>query len=659
VNDLLVIDKAFGESINDYNVFPLLPGYEYQPDWRLNFDKHEVYNREIIKSKYRLAALFSEKIYSPNLGYKKVACESLFLNFGGAITFLISDRLLRINKFVASVGVENILLPKVNYNHDPSISYNNFFYNFIEQDPQFNQWIINQLLPDLNKIDVLVESSDKKLFIIEKYHAKIGILGLLKRFINKNILCHDIPFALRLNNIKKTTKSVVSRIWRKQAAKYAYKKGRILADTPFQSVTSQFSVSDFFWPFGPLSFISDEIITKESTKDNNIKREMFASLEDEVADIFRTMLINCGDGLMIPESSLHNISTTISKLLPLSTTEFAKANCVQILDEFKEFSNKTYFSTGGYQGDKSALCMFACNELRINILATQHSAWGGYLANGPLVSELLIAGCDDYITFGWNKKADDGTSSWRNKVITMPSPVISELFKNRAKRKVGVCLNQKRHVLLCLGFLYRFPSIYNSFLRWDTVNEWGEIINNIVKHLSDAGIKITFVMYNDYVASTLQDFMHKWLKTGGANIAEHTEHSNDVRQILSSSDFELKYDAVIWDLPTGGFTESIANDHVTFSLWNSKIIKSLPEGDPYIKSLIKSGVFFENGNAIVNSLCQLYKNKEWYHSEEVQSSINAFMNKFVTHSSDWVNDWKKLFDHQSGMSPIIIRDEKR
>ena len=277
----------------------------------------------------------------------------------------------------------------------------------------------------------------------------------------------------------------------------------------------------------------------------------------------------------------------------------------------------------------------------------QHSAWGGYLANGSLVSELLIAGCDDYISFGWHKKANDGTSSWKSDIITIPSPVLSNIKKR--KKRLASTLNEppNKHILLCLGFLYRFPSIYNSFLRWDIVNEWSSLINDIIEKLSKSQVKTTFIMYNDYVAETLQEFVEQWLQTGGDNIIEYSNHNSDVRDILSKNNFNDQYDAVIWDLPTGGFTESLANGLTTFALWNDGIIKSLPEGDPFINDLLKGGIFFKDGNALINSLKQLYGDPEWYQSDITQEPIHAFTNRFALHYPEWKIKWKELFNSYS------------
>jgi hypothetical protein len=644
----LVIDSKFKDRHKIENSISLLPGHNYQPAWTLNFENHSAYNKAIIKAREQLANLFSKEIFSPKLGYEFESCRALFLNFGGLITFVIGDRLLRINKLLATYSIDNLLVPTVIYEHDCNISYNNFFYNVVEQDPNFNQWIINELLPSISRNKIIItKDKDSGLFISEKNNKKISIFNMLARFIRKNILATDINLIKRIKNVKETIRSISERKLKNLIIGLTRNKGSIIMDTPFQSLTSQLPIISFYWPFGPLSFLSTKIPNRTNNDIGKINRKMFAKYQDNIATIFKNMLNECKEEIRVPDESLLNIVHIISDLLPASTTEFAEINCDFILNNLKPNTNKTYFCNGTYHSDVSTLTIFACRELKIKIVAAQHSAWGGYLANGPLVSELLIKGCDDYISFGWHEKPNDGTSSWKNDIIPMPSPVLSQIKLKKKKQDLSINQHPKRHVFLCLGFLYRFPSIYNSFLRWDTVNEWSSIINDMIEKLSRSQVKITFIMYNDYVAETLQEFVGQWLQTGGDNIIEYSNHNSDVRGILSKDDFKDQYDAVIWDLPAGGFTESLANGLTTFSLWNDGIIKSLPEGDPFINDLLKSGVFFKDGNALLNSLERLYRDPEWYQSDSTQVPIYAFTNRFALHYSDWKIKWKKLFNSYS------------
>ena len=64
--------------------------------------------------------------------------------------------------------------------------------------------------------------------------------------------------------------------------------------------------------------------------------------------------------------------------------------------------------------------------------------------------------------------------------------------------------------------------------------------------------------------------------------------------------FDKDYDAIIWDLPAGGFSESIASGKKTFSLFNRNLIKNLPEAEVLIDDLHNVGILFNDGKELIN-----------------------------------------------------------
>ncbi len=648
----LVIDQQFGKDAGLDNFISLLPAYGNQPYWHLPFEKHTDYNREVISAKYQLAELFSKKIYSPKLGYNVESCKSLFLNCGGLITFVIADRILRINRLLAEYSPEELQLPQVDFKHNVEVSYEYMFYNEVESDPFFNQWLINELLPSVKRITIQKEESNFTFVKIKRHDIGIRRKSLIDRafsWLKKNLLNEEIPLKNKINKIIRPWKIIYhilisdpDSVIKKILIKIAYKKGNIAWDNigPVASTLSQKIY--FFWPWGKLAPFPYSFPSVPNQSTNIICREDFRDLSTDVATIFMKMIEAVEEEIRLPFESFNNIGKIISELIPACTTEFSEFYCKWILDEFSRYKNKSFFCGGTYYGHVGAMRLFACRELDIKVIATQHSAWGGYLANGPLISEVLISGCDDYISFGWTGTPDDGSSTWRNRVISMPSPLISEMQKNAKKSDLVQPL--KKHVLFCPGFLYRFPSIYNSFLRWDIVNEWAAVIEDVIQKVCASGVKISLKMYDQIMAENQRAIVGKWLKAGGSNIIEHTNHNASVRGMLLTSEFEKEYDAVIWDIPTGGFTEAIACGRKTFALWNENLIRPLPEGKPFIKDLLKNGVFFSDGDSLTKSLNSFYQTAGWFETDPVKSSIDSFMNRFLKTDENWETHWKKLFD---------------
>jgi hypothetical protein len=645
---LLFIDKKYAIESGEKDSIVLLPGYDFDPPWKLPFEKHSVFNKEIIKAKQRLAELFSEKIYSVKLGFPAKSCEPLFLSSGGLYTYVIADRLLRLNRLFKKIPKQNVVLPVVQYKHDTAANYKYNYYSIVEQNPYFNQWILNQLLPFLPQQKTT--NKGQSYLIDDRFHfsryEKFGILLQIQATIRKKLLKEGLSTGERIHGLMRSGVTAVMALPKHIFAKLSVLQiqktlfnGEIAWDN-LAPMPHLMQDNGFLWPEGPLVPLNKKLPSISKRGSQKVTRSLFLEQKADVAKIFKDLLINSKEEIFLPESTFENISNLFSILLPKVNVELAEHYCNWAIKELKPFRNKAYFCASTYSGNLYALRLFACNVLNINVLATQHSAWGGYLANGAVINEVLVKGCNDYITFGWKEKAS-GESAWKGSAIPMSSPLISELGKTRfTSNKVTPA---RKHILLCPGFLFRFPAIYNSFLRWDTVNEWSSTIEEIIQELSRSRIKITLKIYNNIVAESLRPLIQRWINAGGSYIEEYSNHDARVRYMLEEPDFEKKYDAVVWDLPTGGFTETIITGRRCFALWDENLLKGLPEGEAYINELLNSGVLFENGKSLVKSLEKLYKDSSWYDSKPVQDSITNFMEKFLKTNPNWVEEWKTFF----------------
>ena len=639
---LWLFSEFRGSSTASDHSISLFPFDESDGLWSIPKEKQSQVTQKIILIRDALASFVAKEIYSPRLGYKPEACEALFLNFGSLIAFTLFDRIFRINRLRSQYRFDEILLPSVNYVFNREIGYDDFYYNEVELNPVFNQWIINSILCDSSQKPYPNEKiqgtkQDRWRYLEnsrELPNSKIQvILDKLKKLLKPS----DVKYLLyrRYFNLKKSINNHFKKITiylyvtvSKYGGSIAWTgsggNGRLLMEHP----------SLFLWPYGPCSILPQLILRSQErvSIDINDFEDAGRFLEKLICEFLNSL----DEGIYLSENEITAASNLFFLMLPKMTVEWAGVNCEAAIQQLKNTRCKYLFLEGTYASHEGALRVFAARELGMEIIGAQHSAWGGYLANGPLVTEILIQDCDYYLTYGWGNQPEDG-SCWSKGVTAVPSPLLSELSCFKAKTNKPCTPNMR--VLLSLGFLYRFPAIYNSSLRFDTKSRWISIIEETLATLVDAGYKVDIKMYDRLMADEMDQVLNKWMKISPKQIEEFQNHNLRIRDYMQTIDFDFKYDAIVWDLPAGGFSEAIAMKKNTFALWSEEIHLATSEGQPFLSNLLKSGVLFGNGADLVKSLNKVNEKDNWLYSGESKKSIDDFMNKFLITSDAWPMKW--------------------
>lgn len=628
---LLVVDDEFAQSNNLDCYTSIFPNIGYEPDWALPFEEHTKHYKLTVILKKKLTDQFVKNIYSPSLGYSEFACERLFLNYGSLIIFVLSDRLLRINKLAGLRDLNQFHLPKINFEFNTDWTFGHFYYKKVEKDPIYNQWLINKILPELQTIQILKQLNSDE--------GEYGMFYSNKESIKKRIL----------RNFREATLS--KKIFKILADLYPniiLYLSRLFNTIPIDAKNVTFlsfkaNLHNFFWPFGPLSPLESISFKVYPPKLNTkIQRKDFLEHKEFVADTFKEFLINAQGECNLPNASLEALIEIIAEQLPSFTTEQAEVYCAKYLREFEKYKG-SFFLVDGMSGNTlKSLRVFACRELSIPVVATQHSGWGGYLSNGALVNEILIDGADDYITFGWDNKTD-GESMWIDRAIKLPSPLLSQLKSINSERFRETHNNR---ILFSLGFIYRFPAFHNSFLRLDTINDYLRLIESAFHDLSKSGWNISVSFYNNDVANFFSEKSSFWVNAENLNVTIIEDHDLRLRDYMQSKEFDNLYDAIIWDIPAGGFSESIALGKKSFAFLNKDLIHTTSEAMPFIKSLLNCGILFKDGSDITSSLNQLRENKGWYLEENRQRAIDNFFDQFLQSDPEWKDIWLKFLSNQ-------------
>ncbi len=622
--EFLVVDNDFAKSNGIDSYVSIFPSIGYEPKWSLPFKEHTRQHKSIVSLKNKLTEHFAKNVYSPSLGYSAFACERLFLNYGSLIIFVLSDRLLRLNKLAGLKDLNQLKLPEVQFEFNPEWTFGHFYYKKVEKDPLYNQWIVNSILRDLETIDVL----KYKAIVTEEYGTFYSNRqGILKR-ITRNLRNGTLLVKLNklVSNIYPAVILFLSRIF-----------NRIPIDAKNVTFIS-FSkkLHRFFWPFGPLAPLESIAFKVYPPKLNTkIKREDFLEHKDFVADAFKDFLMNTQGEINLPDSSFFTLIELITEQLPTFTTEQSEVYCEKYLNEFKQYKGSFFLADGVGGNTLKSLRLFACRELSIPVVATQHSGWGGYLANGALVNEMLIDGADHYITFGWDNKTH-GESMWIKDAIKLPSPLLSELISLPRERFRHT---ENRSLLLSLGFIYRFPAFYNSFLRLDIINDYIRLLESIMEDLSKAGWHLTISFYNNEVANYFSEKSQYWTQSDVFNVTILDDHNIRLRDYMQNKDFDSIYDAIIWDIPAGGFSESISLGKKSFALLNENLINTTLESQPFLNDLYKYGIFFRDGSDLTHSLNEFSNARDWYLNEDRQKALNNFFYKFLRSNHKWEEEW--------------------
>ena len=646
----LVVDEPLAKSLQLKNYVTLFPNHRQNCDWLIPKDQYSTVTTEIISASKKIGEILVPGFYAGKLPYKQQSLECLYNGFGGLLCFFIADRLLRVNKLMQASGESQFSLPAVKFNYDNTWSQPHLFYNVIEQNPDFNQWALNEIFHDWPQVEnqtSLQNKNNDPLFFetfLPKEEGRKVKKDLFSRIKGK--IWNDEASGLQKFTVFLFFQTLVNISWSK-----ILKKLRVLRywissfghDVAWDGIgpvpDPQYDHWGFFWPSGRLCFVGQDLVKQEALPgDSTLNREDFLKFADQLAAIFATLIETVDGKCLIEKKYLKNVARLFKTMAPRCLVEDAGKYAPIFLNQLKPFSNRSYFCGGTFAGYSSSFRMFASRELDIEITSTQHSAWGGYFANGPLVTEFLIKGSDNYVTFGWDQKPLDG-SSWRHHPILLNAPLTSEMYN---RKKITSQQAPRKRVLLCPGFIYRFPSIYNSALRVDNVKPWSDTLKEVVTQLCQNGLHVDILMYNNVMAGNMNDCLQDWLQ-GNQLAHEFPDHDVKVRYILNSSEFQEKYDAVIWDLLAGGFVESVATGIPTFALWSDQIHSATKEGQPFIEALKKEGVLFSSGQELVSSgLHRLYKNPDHFKYENNQA-LQAFFNSFVKINPDWISEWKNFF----------------
>ena len=594
----------------------LMPGLDSSLGVKMESKNYLSVNSGLVKLNNSIASSFAKHIYSGKLNLDPDASRFLYYGFGTAISFLLGDRIIRINELLGVYDKNQIKVPCPAYNYNKSISHREFYFDEVERNPIFNQWIVANILSE-QKVERTQNSSilEVKIFIdLKKLRKKIATFCYM--------MLHTFSSRLFALNIRDSHRSQKAPFF-----SFGYLSDLFNDSDIIREMKSLIELPAYLPIWG--NFFKKDLIRTDSK-----------SLVNEVSNLFKRFIDEESERNNLPEYVYKNLAKLVISLQPNAVNRDLIDNTQWALNIFSKFNNDYYLTDTTTSNPLSCLYLFAARTFKLKVISCQHSAWGGYFANGSLVSENLILGAHYYITFGWNEP-DRKLSFWEIDNYNLPSPLLSKMRGSLSEnteinkdRKTGV-----KKILLCPGFLNRFPSIYNSSLRLDVIDSWRDIICDIIKTCIQHGFKVELKFYNNKFNSDFKVLKELWLSLGSPEeICEYKDHDSRVRNILSSDD----YDFIIWDLPAGGFSECLTVFHKTIALSSPILHEYYPSDNKAIEELISCGLLFQDSFELARTLVGINNDSQWFNNSYRLQAVDNFQKKHTLIDPDWEIKWKNF-----------------
>jgi hypothetical protein len=617
VND--IISKEL-EIDNYVNLFPTLK--ESVP-WSIDLDEYFIINSYITKfADNTTDYLIDLNLF--NINATREALTKLIRPNVALICYIIFYRLIRVMRLLDKYEPSNILLLNTRL-FTPPCSIKDL-YNITRDSWEFNQFIINEILYDVEKVDI-----EKK---NDLYPDDYWDFSRWSNYDGFNQKPDSIP---KRNKIKTFISDPFEAI-KSKFDEIEYKLSSYGNQIPVLAMgynESFLMKKGFFWPRGKFcklpQYLPDSVnvINQNKTLRKNCSDKTKQYFIEGALNLFRELNIESSY-----ENYIENISKIFFNIYPISMLEQANEYNTWSYKQISKFNNKQYFTYDTGSSDLGIYYNYAATELRFKVWSQQHSAWGGYLADVPNIAEISIAGSDYYITSGWDHK-ESHLPVWANKARPMSSPHYSEIGKKK------ITVKDKTPVLLLTGDVYNFPIFPAGSHEVDTLKFWAENIEDIISNLAALDVEIILKNYAPRAENLLIKYgiLEKWMQAGGKNIK-----LLDINKKGSAYLYFEKSSATIWDMPSGGFVESIMMGVPAFSFWNKKFIRCQPEADDEINKLIDVGILNENGHEMANNVNACIEDRNWWNKTIRKMTIDNFMSHYIKTSTQWKSEWSSLLN---------------
>ena len=613
VDNQIATDLGIGSYVN------LFPAANSKVPWSIDIDEYPIINEYITK--------FSDE----TVKYLK---EINFLNYDSSLDsymklvrppvaqllYYLLYRLIRIIRFTNNINEKVLLLNTREFSAPVSL---NHIYNLARDSWEFNQYVVNTILSGYEKFD----HEEKDILYPENYWDLAG-------WSNYTGFGTKVQRSSKIKRLLKKPSMVVQ----EKIKRHLYSLSSSGRDIPVYLLGyngDYFLKNGLFWPLGRLSRLPQQLpVSSTSGSLDRFGRNNFANQANDHFVQGITGLLKVLNIDQYNKAILNGISTLVFQLYPINLFEGAKTFCDWSVHQLSKYKVKHYFTYDTAASDIAIFYNYAATKLGFKVWSQQHSAWGGYLANVPNIAEISIAGSDYYMTSGWKHK-EISLPTWKIDAVPLSSPQYSEIQRARIKPA------NNRSILLLTGEIYQYPTLPAGSHYIDGLMFWAEKIRDIISELVEKDIKVLLKNYAPRVETILENngILKEWTEVGGSGL-------EIIRNIEKGSarKYFSQVSATIWDMPAGGFIESVLSGVPAFSFWHDQHIQHQPNAEKAINSLISAGIFNGSGVEMAMNVEKCINNDKWYNDSLRLEAVNTFLNQYIKINNNWKNEWQSILN---------------
>ena len=159
-------------------------------------------------------------------------------------------------------------------------------------------------------------------------------------------------------------------------------------------------------------------------------------------------------------------------------------------------------------------------------------------------------------------------------------------------------------------------------------------MDKLFLNLSKSNVRILLRCYCKVSSEVLITVLKKWKDDYGNSL----DIIDDYKKGGARELFD-KVAATIWDVPAGGFVESLLHGTPSFSIASMELMRFQPEADYYINALKSVGILEEKPEKMSNNILSALAGG-WWNNIDRKNAIDKFLDKFIVTNCNWQVEWQ-------------------
>ena len=440
------------------------------------------------------------------------------------ITYLLLDRMLRLNKVLGQTGRLGLNVATRNGVSLPKTT--SHLIGLVDGSQEFNQYLISSLASKIWQLPSL---------ILERSQPQ----DVRNPTPTRNLNFDHPSFLVRINRkIFRTFSSCFGKI---PALRLANVEAALLDK-------GLYGVDKLMW-LHPLPF--DNTHDRNFSLRQKLRRQLSKALGSVLCEEFFSQ--HFGLGKREAQKALGVFSELLLELTPPDRLE-GMPRYLKCEQHLKTLGAPALVFCGMPSGE-DIHWIAAARKLRIPVIGVQHGVHYGF-TNHACFIETELAYCDCFVTWGWDQFPTHPLSR-DTKAIVLPSPWLSERankWKSVPSLRKGGRSSRPHDVLLMSDRIQSFPpSIYTLRMsRLDFLSQLNSSTSGIVSELAHRRIRVLHKPYN-YTSRDIQAKVHDRLAI------DFPDYYSEYKELDKGLSLRLMQSAwlVLWDEPGTGFFECL------------------------------------------------------------------------------------------------------